>query len=115
MKGDLPMTVQTSLRNLLQKPSLLVNTPRAREKEEKRRKEGKKGAPSYDTGVQGRTKKEELPAMKASRDTQGRRKVKRGKKERKREGEREGEKRKEKGRCSQLRTNVQRHTSEREG
>ena len=30
MKGGKPMTVQTSLRNLLQKPSLLVNTPRAR-------------------------------------------------------------------------------------
>ena len=30
MKGCKPMTVQTSLRNLLQKPSLLVNTPRAR-------------------------------------------------------------------------------------
>ena len=35
MKGEpnergKPMTVQTSLRNLLQKPSLLVNTPRAR-------------------------------------------------------------------------------------
>ena len=30
MKGDKPMTDQTSLRNLLQKPSLLVDTPRAR-------------------------------------------------------------------------------------
>ena len=48
MKGDKPMTVQTSLRNLLQKPSLLVNTPRARKegggggrKEKERRKEAK--------------------------------------------------------------------------
>ena len=46
---------------------------------------------------------------KASRDTQER-------KEREKESgrEREGEKGKEKGRCSQLRTNVQGHTSERE-
>ena len=42
------MTVQTSLRNLLQKPSLLVNMPRARgegrgggRKEKKRKKEAK--------------------------------------------------------------------------
>ena len=49
---------------------------------------GKKGAPSYDTSVQGHTKKEGLPA---SRDTQGRRKVKKGKKERERERERASE------------------------
>ena len=54
---------------------------------------------------------------KASRDTQGGRKVKGGKKERKKERERErkGEERKGKGRCSQLRTSVQGHTIEREG
>ena len=82
MKGEPnePMTVQTSLKNLLQKPSLLVNTPRTRKeggrgrKKREGKKEGNKGAPSYDTSVQGHTKKEGLPAMtKASRDTQGRR------------------------------------------
>ena len=62
---------------------------------------------------------------KASRDTQGGRKAKRGKKERKkdrqtdrqkeRERERKGEEGKGKGRCSQLRTIVQGHTKEREG
>ena len=49
------MTVQTSLRNLLQKPSLLVNTPRARKREgkkererERRGEERKEGVPSYE-------------------------------------------------------------------
>ena len=95
MKGGKPMTVQTSLRNLLQKPSLLVNTPRARKegggKEEKRRRERRKQrcsrthqkgrAPSYDESIQGRPRK----------------RVKRGKRERKKERERErkGEERKE--------------------
>ena len=94
------MTVQTSLRNLLQKPSLLVNTPRARKggEEEKRRKERRKQrcsqlrhkrprthqkgrAPSYDESIQGRPRK----------------RVKRGKREGKKERERErrGEERKE--------------------
>ena len=63
MKGDKPMTDQTSLRNLLQKPSLLVDPPRARKgggrgrKKREGEKEGSKGAPSYDTSVQGHTPK----------------------------------------------------------
>ena len=88
MKGDKPMTVQTSLRNLLTE-ALLACRHAAREerggrgrKKREGEKGGRKGAPSCDTSVQGHTN----PAMtKASRDTQGR-KVKRGKKERKREG-----------------------------
>ena len=106
MKGEpnergKPMTAQTSLRNLLQKPSLLVNTPRARKgggEEEKRRRERRKQrcsqlrhkrprthqkgrAPSYDESIQGRPRK----------------RVKRGKREGKKERERErrGEERKE--------------------
>ena len=39
MKGDKPMTDQTSLKNLLQRPGLLVSTLRAREEGEKERKE----------------------------------------------------------------------------
>ena len=70
MKGEPNERGQTDdnpnlIRNLLQKPSLLVNTPRARKegegggrKEKERRKERNKGAPSYDTSVQGHTKKE---------------------------------------------------------
>ena len=86
----------------MQKPCLFVNTPRARkgrrgrdrEEEKRRRKEESKGAPSYDTSVQGHTKKEGLPARtKASRDTQGRRKVKKGKKERERGREKRGRRR----------------------
>ena len=79
MKGDKPMTNQTSLRNLLQKPCLLVGTPRARKEggegeEEKRRRERRrcsqlrrkrpgthqKGrAPSYDESIQGHPRKKE--------------------------------------------------------
>ena len=52
------------------------------------------GVPSYDACVQGH---EGFPAMtKASRDTQGGRKVKRGKKERKKERGRERERREKK-------------------
>ena len=101
MKGGKPMTVQTSLRNLLQKPSLLVNTPRARKEgggeEEKRRKERRKQrcsqlrhkrprthqkgrAPSYDESIQGRPRK----------------RVKRGKREGKKERGRERERRERK-------------------
>ena len=119
MKGEPNERGQTDdspnliLKKLLQKPSLLVNTPCARKeggrgrKKREGKKEGNKGAPSYDTSVQGHTRKEGLPAMtKASRDIQER------KKERGRERER---REKEKGRCSQLRTSVQGHTIEREG
>ena len=60
MKGDKPMTDRTSLRNLLQKPCLLVGTPRAR-------KEGGRG------GRNEKERKEEtnvLPATtQASKDT----------------------------------------------
>ena len=68
-----------------------------------RRKEGENdGVPSYDTSVQGHTKRgrKGLPAMtKASRDTQARRKGKKGERERDEEGKRRREK--EEGRCSQ--------------
>ena len=100
MKGDKPMTVHTSLRNLLQKPSLLVNTPRARKEgggeEKKRRRERRqrcsqlrhkhprthqKGrAPSYDESIQGRPRK----------------RVRRGKREGKKERRRERERRERK-------------------
>ena len=53
--------------------------------------------PSYDESIQGHPRKKEGEERK----------------EREKEREREGEKRKEKGRCSQLRTSVQGHTSER--
>ena len=54
MKGCKPMTVQTSLRNLLQKPSLLVNTPRARKGggEEGKEKEGEKEAKVFPATAQ---------------------------------------------------------------
>ena len=101
MKGGKPMTVQTSLRNLLQKPSLLVNTPRARKEgggeEEKRRRERRKQcsqlrhkrprtqqkgrAPSYDESIQGRPRKKEGEERKKRR--------------KERERERKGEERKE--------------------
>ena len=82
MKGE-PNERETSLRNLLQKPCLLAGTPRARKeggkgrKKREREKGGNKGAPSYDASVQ-------------SRDTQGRRKVKK-KRERREKRERERE------------------------
>ena len=100
MKGEpnergKPMTVQTSLRNLLQKPSLLVNTPRARKggRGGGKEKEGEKEAKVFPATAQASKdthQKEGLPAMtKASRDTQGRGKREEREKERKREGERE--------------------------
>ena len=97
MKWDKPMTDQTSLRNLLQKPCFACRYA-AREKgrgKGRKKREGEKGrnecVPSYDSSVQGHTKKEGLPAMaKPSRDTQARK----GKRERERERER---KRKERG------------------
>ena len=77
---------------------MLVNTPRARKegggggRKREGKKEGNKGAPSYDTSVQGHTKKEGLPAMtKASR-----KRVKRGKREGKKERGRERERRERK-------------------
>ena len=88
MKGDKPMTVQTSVRNLLQKPSLLVNTPRRRRERRKQRcsqlrrkrpRTHQKGrAPSYDESIQGRKR------------------VKRGKREGKKERGRERERRERK-------------------
>ena len=94
MKGCKPMTVQTSLRNLLQKPSL---RGRGGGEEEKRRRERRKQkcsqlrhkrprthqkgrAPSYDESIQGRPRK----------------RVKRGKREGKKERGREGERRERK-------------------
>ena len=63
MKGGKPMTAQTSLRNLLQKPSLLVNTPRTRkegggEEEERRRERRKQRCSQLRTIVQDTPKKE---------------------------------------------------------
>ena len=55
MKGDKPTTVQTSLRNLLQKPSLLVNTPRARKEGGRgggKEKEGEKEAKVFPATAQ---------------------------------------------------------------
>ena len=121
MKWDKPMTDQTSLRNLLQKPCFACRYA-AREKgrgKGRKKREGEKGrnecVPSYDSSVQGHTKKEGLPAMaKPSRDTQARK----GKREREREKEKRKRRRKrrEEGRgdrCSQLRASVQGHTRER--
>ena len=52
---------------------------------------------------------------KASRDMQGGRKEREKERKKERGRERERREKKEKGRCSQLRTSVQRHTKEREG
>ena len=71
----------------------------------KKERKGKEGVLSYDTSVQGHTKRKEgFAAMtKASRDTQTRRRERKGR--RKERGKRE-----EEDRCSQLRTSVQGHT-----
>ena len=55
MKGGKPMTAQTSLRNLLQKPSLLVNTPRMRKEGGRgggKEKEGEKEAKVFPATAQ---------------------------------------------------------------
>ena len=76
MNGDKPMTNQTSLENLLQKPSLLVNTPRARKegarggRKESERKKETKVLPAT-THASRDTPKRRAPSYDAaSRDTQ---------------------------------------------
>ena len=66
------------------------------EKKETEERKGKEGVPSYDTSVQGHTKRKEgFPAMtKASRDTQTRRRERKG---RRKEREREAKERKRTG------------------
>ena len=91
MKGAKPTTDQTSLKTVA--AALFACRHAAREKgggKGRKKREGEKGrsegVPSYDSSVQGHTKKEGLPAMtKASSDTQARK----GKSERERERERE--------------------------
>ena len=138
MKGDKPMTVQTSLRNLLQKPSLLVDAPRARKgrggggRKEKERKEDAKVLPattqaSKDTPKrkisQLRRKHQGHPREKEGEERKQRKKERKTerKKERQRERERgrEGGRERERGREREkmkkgLRTS-QGHTNEREG
>ena len=126
------MKAKPLFENLLQRPRLSVSTLCTRKggvgREE--RQEGENdGVPSYDSSVQGHTKRgrKGFPAMtKASRDTQARRKGE-GKESEKRDGERERERvrerereeegkrrrEKEEDRCSQLRTSIQEHTNER--
>ena len=84
---------------------------------EEKEKEGEKeaGVPSYDTSVQGHTKKEGLPAMTKHPGTPKEEGEERKERRKERERERKGEERKGKGRCSQLRTVVQGHTTERKG
>ena len=104
MKGEPNERGQTDdspnlMRNLLQKPSLLVNTPRARKEREGRRKreggrEGSKGVPSYGASVQGHTKKEGLPALTKA-GTPKEEGEERKKRRKERERERKGEERKE--------------------
>ena len=101
MKGDKPMTVQTSLRNLLQKPSLLVNTPRARKEgggeEEKRRRERRKQRCSQLRRKRPRThQKGRAPSYDESIQGHARQRVKRGKREGKKERGRERERRERK-------------------
>ena len=52
MKGGKPMKAQASLRNLLQKPSLLVNTPRMRKEGGGKEKEGEKEAKVFPATAQ---------------------------------------------------------------
>ena len=102
MKGAKPTTDQTSLKTVA--AALFACRHAAREKgggKGRKKREGEKGrsegVPSYDSSVQGHTKKEGLPAMtKASSDTQARK----GKSEREREKEtgKRKEEEKEKGR-----------------
>ena len=100
MNGDKPMTNQTSLENLLQKPSLLVNTPRARKegarggRKESERKKETKVLPAMTKCIQGHTKEEGLPAMTQHPGTP--REEGEERKESRKEGERErkGEERK---------------------
>ena len=95
------MTAQTSLRNLLQKPSLLVNTPRMRKEGggegEKRRRERRKQrcsqlrrkrprthqkgrAPSYDESIQGRPRKREKRGKREGKKERGRERERRERK-----------------------------------
>ena len=105
MKGEpnergKPMTVQTSLRNLLQKPSLLVNTPRARKggREGGKEKEGEKEAKVFPATAQASkdTPKGRAPSYDESIQGRPRKRVKRGKREGKKERGREGERRERK-------------------
>ena len=96
------MKAKPLFENLLQRPRLSVSTLCTRKggvgREE--RQEGENdGVPSYDSSVQGHTKRgrKGFPAMtKASRDTQARRKGKE-RKEKKRERKREREREREEG------------------
>ena len=81
MKGDKPMTAQTSLKNLLQKPGLLVSTPRA-----------------FPATAQASKDTPKRKGSQLRRSIQGhpRKKVKRGKREGKKERGRERERREKK-------------------
>ena len=113
MKGDKPMTVQTSLRNLLQKPSLLVDAPRARKgrggggRKEKERKEDAKVLPattqaSKDTPKrkisQLRRKHQGHPREKEGEERKQRKKERKKDRKKERKTEREREREREGGR-----------------
>ena len=111
--GELAALFKTNVELKIMEVGECLSEKRGRERREKEREErkGEEGVASYDTSVQGHTKRREgegFPATtKASRDTQARRRERKGRRK-----EREG-KEKEEDRCSQLRTSVQTHTSER--
>ena len=106
---------------------------REEKKEKEERKVGKEGVPSYDTSVQGHTKRRREgvpsydesiqghPPKKKKEEGEGTKKKREREKEREREGEREREKEgketrkkgKDENRCSQLGASVQGHTKER--